>query len=267
MVNCGTESQKVLIAFQSASVVIKTRLTIDGPSTGIIWLQANPEHLGPIPLIALPIKDSNFSVDTLHPLVALGVHTGKFRNARLLVDGESIAKKTWSIEKQSPNALPVLETLGDSLWVTDTGTESTGLPAVWFDPGNIQPESEALPDDWWLRFDYITRGALNSLAELEEHLRQLLPGCFKWRLEDISAARGAAFFTPDEDNLALALIPRATEVIVALDLNLPTESLQILLLHAIAHLTLGHIRPGDQYGHWDTVKTVTDTKPHRLWDC
>src|SRR5262249_44840022 len=29
---------------------------------------------------------------------------------------------------------------------------------------------------------------------------------------------------------------------------------------------LGHVRPGDKWGHWETATTVSSTTPHRVWD-
>src|SRR5262249_30870368 len=44
------------------------------------------------------------------------------------------------------------------------------------------------------------------------------------------------------------------------------EMIEAALLHALAHLELGHVRPGDRWGHWDSSKTVISEAPHRVWD-
>ena len=71
---------------------------------------------------------------------------------------------------------------------------------------------------------------------------------------------------PTEDGHVVALIPHDNKVTISLDLNQSPVGLGRTLLHAMAHLALGHVRPGDTWGHWDTPHTVQATTPHRTWD-
>ena len=60
-------------------------------------------------------------------------------------------------------------------------------------------------------------------------------------------------------------MPEAGRVVVAVDFEQPAALVADLLLHLCAHLTLGHVRPGDAWGHWDTAASLSPTQ-HRQWD-
>jgi len=259
-------SQKIAVDFKSAAVAVKMRLARDGAATGIIWFQADSGHLGPLPVVALPVRTEALTGDALDPLVALGARTGGLRTAQLHLDGETVARRTWTVEKPEAAAVPIAGVHADTVWIAGAAPTTAGSPVAWCSPGAVQPVAEPLAAEWWSRFDDLGRGATSLTAELENHLRSLVPDARRWRLDDLSAARHADFMAPIEDGLAMALVPTATEVVVAVDLHLPWETLQPLLLHAVAHLVLGHVRPADQWGHWDTPKTALAAEPHRQWD-
>ena len=74
--------------------------------------------------------------------------------------------------------------------------------------------------------------------------------------------------TPVENGLLLALVPMETEVVVAVDLHLlALDVLESVLLHAVAHLALGHVVPGDRWERGDTAETATKLETASLqWD-
>ncbi len=259
------ESRKVGVELKSATVAVVTRLLLDDGATGVAWFQADPEHLGPMPVLALPTRASAFSGEAVHPFVALGAKTGGLRGAQLLVDGEATVRQTWTIENRGADTVPVVGAHADSVWIASATPAASVSPAAW-STGHVLPPREPLSDEWWSRFDDLARAATSSLQELEDHLRHLVREQHPWRLGDLSAARHAEFMTPVEDGLAMALVPQHADVVVAVDLHLPADTLQHLLLHATAHVALGHVRPGDRWGHWDTVKTGVAAEPHRQWD-
>ena len=259
-------SEKIAVELDSPAVVIRTRISLDVTPTSITWLQADPEHFGPVPVLALPVHGANLAVDALHPLVGLAVRTGGLLGARLRVEGESAARFYWTVDGKSDGALPVVASHDAAVWAPTAGAPAATTSELWFAPGLAQPSPVQVATDWWSRFDDLTRAAATSPAELESHLRDLVPDRHDWRLDDLSVARHADFMVPVEDGLVMALVPKANEVVVAVDLHSPAEVLQPLLLHAMAHLALGHVRPGDEWGHWDTDATATSADPHRHWD-
>ena len=52
---------------------------------------------------------------------------------------------------------------------------------------------------------------------------------------------------------------------VGLRLNV-SGGVNVIAFHVVGHLALGHVRPGDKWGHWDTATTVSSATPHRVWD-
>ncbi|MEQ1564191.1 MAG: DEAD/DEAH box helicase [Myxococcota bacterium] len=83
------------------------------------------------------------------------------------------------------------------------------------------------------------------------------------RLVPLDAAPGS-FHVPPPTNTVLRLVPEDDAVRVELDTALEPERATWALAHAAAHLRLGHVRPGDTHGHWDTWESIT--MPGRRWD-
>ena len=258
--------QKIAIELDEAAVSIRTRIPLDTRATSTTWLQADPESFGPVPVLALPMNGAHLAADALHPLVGLGVRTGGLIGARLHADGEPSARYFWTVDGKSDDALPVVASQDAAVWIPSTEAQAATTPELWFEPGSAPPASATISEKWWARFDDLTRSAATSVAELESHLRDLVPDRQAWRLDDAAVARHAGFMVPVEHGSVMALVPKANEVVVAVDLHLPAEVLQPLLLHAVSHLALGHVRPGDVWGHWDTRTTATSAEPYRHWD-
>src|SRR5262249_56969572 len=79
------------------------------------------------------------------------------------------------------------------------------------------------------------------------------------------ALEAPPFLTPRPATpLALALVPRPDHVALGVDRLLPAELLRAALLHGLGHVLLGHVRAGDERGHWDTTETIS--APSRRWD-
>lgn len=276
----------VVIARSAATVTVAVHLSAAGSATDIAWFQANPLHFGAMPILALPVRGNEFSLESLHPLVALGACAGRLRTARFCREGDGAILHTWSPEQPGPAASPLISTCYGSLWLEGTVTDTPGQPTLWYQPSPDSPSpappppapplsrltqpgtspAEFTPTDWWSAFDDLIRAAPTAVLELQAHLLAILPQGPAWRLENLSAVRHTDFMVTPADDRNLILAPTDREVVVGIDLHLPAEILQTLLLHALAHLALGHVRPGDEYGHWDTTSTATAAAPHRLWD-
>ena len=264
LVRLHETEESIGIAIDTATVDITARV-LDAKATRLAWLQADAEQLGPVPVLALPAHGAQLTLDALHPLVGLGTRTGGLLSAMLHFEGENTPRCSWATERPD-NALPILVSHETAVWAPATEFPASTTPELWFIAEEPPPIATTLPSAWWSRFDDLARSAATSATELENHLRLLVPDAKAWRLGNISAAQHADFMTPAEDGLLIALVSKASEVVVAVDLHLPAEALQPLLLHAIAHLALDHVRPGDKWGHWDTSATATATEPHRHWD-
>ncbi|MEW6734812.1 MAG: DEAD/DEAH box helicase [Acidobacteriota bacterium] len=263
------QSHQITIALDGETkelVSVRGPFLLDRNATGILWLQADSQFLGPLPVLALPIQGSSFSFDALHALVALGVRVGGFMGAELYINNELQTRCKWSIDAPMDGGIPIVGSQEETVWSVANDVDSSSSPIAWCVISLISPKVIPLSADWWTRFDDLIRAAPTSINELEDHLRPLLPPEVRWRLGDVVLTRQAEFMCPVEDGLILALLPMATEVILAIDLHLPVDLLQTALLHAIAHLALYHVQPGDKWGHWDTSNTATTPEPHRQWD-
>src|SRR5262249_58503898 len=62
------------------------------------------------------------------------------------------------------------------------------------------------------------------------------------------------------------LIGRDGKVELALDTSRPPTELAQATLHALGHVLLGHVRPGDEYVHRDKSENVVACRPWRRWD-
>ncbi|WP_162245244.1 hypothetical protein [Methylobacterium sp. Leaf465] len=105
------------------------------------------------------------------------------------------------------------------------------------------------------------RNPREALNELQAHLAAQFDIPFSW----VIAAPESSFAVPPEASATAWLVPEADRVVVAVDLKQPASLVAEMLLHLCAHLTLGHVRPGDARGHWDAPASLSPT-PHRHWD-
>jgi hypothetical protein len=71
---------------------------------------------------------------------------------------------------------------------------------------------------------------------------------------------------PPQDPVVLIVAPYADHVALAIDPRLPVDLLRTTLLHGLGHVLLGHIRPGDECGHRDTVASLRSDGAVRRWD-
>jgi hypothetical protein len=76
----------------------------------------------------------------------------------------------------------------------------------------------------------------------------------------------SAFHVSAPLDAVLALLPESDRVVIRADLTLPADLLSRALAHATGHLRLGHVRPGDPVGHWDTLATIDASQQSRRWD-
>jgi hypothetical protein len=230
-----------------------------------LWLQADPEHLGPLPLLALPVVDGAFTVDALHALVALGARVGGLASAQLKVEGAKDARSSWRMKKSEPETLPVVGTRHDSVWgVGLNGQTATGVVA-WFATQPSEREHRELSAEWWQRLKDVLRQP-SAVEAIERHLRATEFALPPFRIVDLEHAPAGHFMVPPEEGVVASLHPVDDAVVVGLDLRLPPDAIESALLHVVGHLALGHVRPGDKWGHWDTATTVSSATPHRVWD-
>jgi hypothetical protein len=232
-----------------------------------LWLQADPDHLGPLPVLGLPVVGGAFTMDALHALVAMAGRIGGFVEAQLtLATGGTESSFRWWSTNPPRGAQPVAGFLNDTVWRPGSGGSAEPV-AWWAAPAGAEQPAPLRPlaSTWLTRFRELLKAG-SPLDALELHLRAAEISVHDWKLVDLASAPSRQFMVPPEDGVVSTLIPTPDSVLVAVDVRQPVEVLEGALLHALAHLALGHVRPDDEWSHWDTARSVTSPSPHRAWD-
>ena len=225
---------------------------MSGLVTSCLWLQSDADVLAPIPVLALPTTTEGLSLDAAHALVGLALRCDGFKEAEFT--GE---------QPLSWHAHPVRSTLLDAVWSAATRKGATtplwvtGLPPA---PSPRRPEP-----GWWEQYDVLMRNPREALNELQAHLAARFDIPFSWAIADKTTALESSFVVPPGAGATASLVPEADRVVIAVDLEQPASLVAEMLLHLCAHLTLGHVRPGDAWGHWDAPASLSPT-PRRHWD-
>jgi superfamily II DNA or RNA helicase len=237
---------------------------VDVESYDLLWLQCTPVHPTDPPVLAVPVTRLGFPLATCHVLVGVARKGGGFLQAQLRsANGDSMCN--WLHGPAQGGCVPLVSGLGDALWSLGNAEADQDAP-VWFRQQG-KAEAEPAPDEgWWSAFDEFLRAPRASLPELHQHLERLFRPKLAWTVCDLADAPAATDVVPPEAHVVGRLVPTAEHVVLAADLALPPDRLSGLLLHLAAHLALGHVHPGDPFGHWDTEQTATAEEPHRHWD-
>jgi hypothetical protein len=255
---------RVAIETQEPSISLSLPVADQNGARGL-WLQADPDHLGPLPLLVLPTVDGAFTLEALHALVALGARVGGFVDAELQADGVARPDARWRSTKRDIGAQPIVGTQQDSRWGPSPEASAQNEAVAWFAAERADPTTQRLSPEWCESLREILRSQ-PSINVIEGHLRAAEIELPPIRVVDPEHAPDGKFMVPAEDGVVAALHPSDEAVVLTLDLTQPAEIIESAVLHSIGHLALGHVRPGDAWGHWDTLKTVVSPTPHRTWD-
>lgn len=278
-------SVEEILQRMDAGLVARTRLTLSGEirlevegdgasvkvgvpftpelSTGRIWLQCSIAHLTPLPILSLTTRQKWFTQDALNALVGLASQLDAFRGANLT--GNNYRTIKWA-PAAFEGALPVLSQVLGSVWAAVEASEVPELAEATLWVERTSPPRTHPDEGWWTTFDQLAASPRVSLEDVRAHLDQVFQIPVPWRIGDIHKQPHPTYAFGPEEGVVSSLIPTPDEVILAADLDLPPSSLAEVLLHACAHLELGHVMPGDEHAHWDTLGTATSTTPHRQWD-
>jgi hypothetical protein len=74
------------------------------------------------------------------------------------------------------------------------------------------------------------------------------------------------FVRPLQGTPDAVLAAGATGLVIGLRQDLAKEDREFLVKHAMTHVALGHIRPGDPIGHWDLVSRLKEGQWLSRWD-
>lgn len=233
------------VSADGASLSLGPGPLTSGPAE-LTWLQAHPALRCPAPILAVPLLDGVVHIDLLHGLVGLAQLCGP------LVDAEATQGPTtlrWSTEAPG---LPLVSTATGARW----GPAAEG-PS---DTVRFLAAPAAPPPDLVTALRAALAEGVN-LAAATAALASLVS--FPVRVVPLDGGT-APLHVPSPAAAALRLIPEPAAVRVELNPTLPPDRALWALAHAGAHLRLGHVRPGDTHGHWDSWESITT--PGRRWD-
>lgn len=243
----------------------------DAIYSNTVWLQSNFSHLSPIPLIAIQMTPTGPSLSSFHNLVVLASRFGRLENAELMTQSEHTQRlliATWTCNDPIDGAVPIYSYEQDALCLATPESPSTiAKPLCWLMPASNFIVNASQPTSTWRQtFAEVLNAKILSEPNLLSHIQALGSASFPVTITSLSEVSTPRTMTPIHDGLSCLIIPMQDGVSIAIDFELDRNVLGQTLLHAYGHVLLGHVRPGDEFAHWETSDTVTAVQPFRRWD-
>lgn len=175
-------------------------------------------------------------------------------------DGKLISK--WYFDSPPQTAMSIKK---DNLpiCIKDNNAKSdTNLWCQFFEPfDDFKPDT-----NWVSQFENLLKYPMENLLKIKNHLVELIPFSCKWEWIQKNE-RDFQWMSPPPKEIDLILSSQGEKICLFLDPEkYNIQELKLLLLHGVAHISLGHIRPGDYYAHWDTLETAVNHNNFRVWD-
>ncbi|MCB9759429.1 MAG: hypothetical protein H6739_06285 [Alphaproteobacteria bacterium] len=258
----GGQEVKVSVASPEPGVVQVDLPLEQARATSRLWLQCDPDVLSKPRTLCLATRGAAFALEGVHGFIGLAATTGGFQSATLTAsDGETNA--VWASSAPGDGALAIAPSHNDAIW---TRAEDDSEGRLWFQPQASDDGPESPDEAWWTTFDELSRAPQTSLAELRAHLNLAFDIPWRWEIIDLASAPEVRDAVIPEVGVIARVIPTPDKLLMALDLNQPTKVIADALLHLAGHMALGHVRPADETGHWDTASSVSPTGAQRVWD-
>lgn len=257
----GEEATLRLASTEPGLLVLELPV-VHARATGRCWLQCDPDVLTTPRTLCLATRSGAFTVEGIHGILGLATTLGAFQQATLeAADARPLGR--WASSDPGDGALAIAPTLNDAIW---TRAEDASTARLWFQP-QASGDGPKSPDEaWWTTFDELTRAPQASLPELRAHLDTAFDIPWRWEIIDLATAPNVRDAVIAEVGVIARVIPTADKLFMALDLDQPTQVIADTLLHLAGHMALGHVRPADETGHWDTASSVSPTGAQRVWD-
>lgn len=236
----------------------------------ILWLQPPIEKASKLPVLGLSLN----SPETLsHGFIALAIQLAPLQSAYLERLSEGSSEKhvlaRWHPSRTSDQAVGLYEVIAESFHEPCAiPPRENASPLCWFERLHSDPKPPPVESfEAWHQEAIAKLTATDRAPEdLASLLRRLSPDAPPFNFRPLAETALPPFMTPLHGTAALVLTPSPDGVTLAIDWTLPPETILTCALHGFAHLMLGHVRAGDEYGHWDTLETLSTPRPHRRWD-
>jgi hypothetical protein len=207
------------------------------------WLQASAHLRAPFGMVFVPSANPSNAMPFWRAIVGIASRCGDLLRAVLRNDGPENGPPTATWSRQATGQPLVATALGTRFEVTVTQSYPLDIRALCeLLDGQADP---ATLGDWLTRS---ARGCRIRIGAFE-------PGNVGCALRRTPTADACLFVVPQPDAVLLSYDP-----------GLPTEAAAWALGHGLAHVVLGHVRPGDTHGHWDTRESFESPKPLHRWD-
>ncbi len=237
-------------------------------------LQTRLEFRSPLPVLAVPVDREGIVPSALHGLIGLASRCGDFDSAQATLSipvGEPLELASWHSQRPSSEkrVLPVVGINADALWLTDQPSEYDPLPVAWVEYADLEsPYHFEEPNSDELRSAIASTIEQNSInfAALNECVWRLVPDAQAVRFAPLNEVPFPPFMSHPHEGIVSVIAPKQATVHLGLSVDLDSDLVVDVVLHALGHILLGHIRPGDEFGHWDTIETVCKIGTPRRWD-
>lgn len=231
-------------------------------STG--WLQAEPLFAVPLPILALPAGCDGPCPRFLHALVALAMKCGEFERAEWAPEESSDTRAEWSY--LLGGGIPLRTINGETLWFLCPSSGSVGAEHDKSLLFSSTPEISRFAVDVPLPEDLRSMLIKTPVPwdAISNRCNQCLGGQVHVEVAPLNLDNSGEFRQPLQTDSVLAIRPQDDRVIIQVDTNQPDDLSACAIAHAVGHVLLGHVQPGDSLGHWDTRQTLSNG--HRRWD-
>jgi hypothetical protein len=164
---------------------------------------------------------------------------------------------------------PVAGTNDETLWIAHESTGDVSKAIAWVeypDGLDLKPQQEPSADQIRLSIESIIDHEPIDFSKLNECIWRLLPDARIVRFAPLSDVLFPRFMSQPQEGLISVIAPKPATVQVGLSGELDSQLFVDTVLHAVGHILLGHVRPADEYGHWDTTDTIRGVGTQRRWD-
>jgi len=236
------------------------------------WLQADFDLFSPLGLIALALSNKGLHPIATHTFVGLACSCGELESAALICHTE---KEEATIGAWFPNEplgaaqdclQPFYPYSAGSLWLPQQDATASD-PKIWFVSTASAGGDKAIPlkdicEDF---LPFCQKGNVD-FAALTHKANQIIDGQRLIKILSAQEKPSAKFRIPVQDETILYIIPDAKHVSLAIDPEQAPEIICRMIQHGLAHIKLGHIQAGDEFGHGDTLENVIGHGYQCRWD-
>ena len=249
-------------------------------NSALLWLQPDFNLILKKHLLAIPYTDNGFDIPAFHGLVVLATKFEKIDQALLnFHTDEGIIKPIarW-VDQRTLNfnkavLTPVVSLLGDSLWGLQEkegqGESTSGVFFETFDDTISRKElynAEISLEEWPIEIENALKIRKVKTDQIEAVIHGLTQRLVCVQIRYIDDIDPPPYMTPPLSETCLILKPVPGEVILGVNLGLAVPKIVDAILHGIGHILLGHVQPGDTYGHSDSSGSIQGLGYQKRWD-